>query len=265
VVHIWREGAEMDLMHRAMGFAALGLVTLVPLLIVVAAADPLRNRGFAFWLVDGMGLPSRTAVPVERIFSTENQVLITSTDALSLAALAVFGLSFVAAVQAGYETVWCLPAQPWHQAWRRVGWLAALTAYLAGEVQSGVLLRHGMDQAIERIALTGGFGVAFFWWGQHFLLAGRVSWRSLLPGAVATMIGLGGLRAFSYLVFSPLIISNAASYGAVGIVLVVESWLIGVGFVFYGGPLVGRHIQLPRRRDRALADRQRPQGGPATR
>jgi membrane protein len=40
--------------------------------------------------------------------------------------------------------------------------------------------------------------------------------------------------------FAPLIVTNALSYGAAGTVLVVESWLIGVGFVVYGGALFGR-------------------------
>ncbi|CAM5638112.1 Ribonuclease BN OS=Streptomyces fumanus OX=67302 GN=GCM10018772_18560 PE=4 SV=1 [Streptomyces fumanus] len=39
--------------------------------------------------------------------------------------------------------------------------------------------------------------------------------------------------------FTPLILDNAISYGTVGIVLVVESWLIGAGFVVFGGALVG--------------------------
>lgn len=47
---------------------------------------------------------------------------------------------------------------------------------------------------------------------------------------------------FSYFVFTPLIVTNAISYGAMGVVLVVESWLIGVGYVVYGGALVGRWV-----------------------
>jgi membrane protein len=88
----------------------------------------------------------------------------------------------------------------------------------------------------------------------HFLLGGRVRWGSLLPGAVATVVGLGGLRAYSALIFDPMIVSNTEAYGAVGVVLVVISWLIGVGYVFYGGSLVGRHWGL--RRGAAGADRE---------
>jgi membrane protein len=55
-----------------------------------------------------------------------------------------------------------------------------------------------------------------------------------------TIVCLAGLRVFSGLVFEPLIAGNAVSYGALGTVLIVQSWLIGVGWVVYGGQLFGR-------------------------
>ncbi len=54
------------------------------------------------------------------------------------------------------------------------------------------------------------------------------------------MAFLAGLRAFSALVFEPLIVANAVTYGSLGTVLIVQSWLIGVGWVVYGGQLFGR-------------------------
>jgi membrane protein len=53
---------------------------------------------------------------------------------------------------------------------------------------------------------------------------------------------LAGLRVFSALVFEPLIVTNALTYGALGTVLIVQSWLIGVGWVVYGGQLLGRWL-----------------------
>jgi membrane protein len=76
--------------------------------------------------------------------------------------------------------------------------------------------------------------------GLRFLVGGRVSYLAAMPGAVATVAFLVGLRAFSALVFEPLIVSNAVTYGALGTVLIVQSWLIGVGWVVYGGQLFGR-------------------------
>ncbi|MFE7840807.1 ribonuclease BN [Streptomyces sp. NPDC057474] len=240
---VWRRGKEVELMHRAMGFAALGLVTFAPLLIVVAAAAPIQERGFALWIVDGMGLSGRAADAVRDLFSAPRKVLST-ISVLSVVLLAVFGVTFAGSVQTGYEKVWDLSAGRWHTVWRRAVWLAALTAYLFAEAQSGAVLGSGTLRSYARLVLSLLLGVLFFWWGQRFLLGGRISWSALLPGAIATTVGLGGLRFFSYMVFSPLIVSNAVSYGAVGTVLIVTSWLIGVGFVVFGGALVGRYWYL---------------------
>ncbi|MEU6540202.1 ribonuclease BN [Streptomyces sp. NPDC047000] len=231
-----RRARDLELMHRAMGFATLALVTLAPLLIVVAAADPLGRGGFAAWLADGMGLTGRSQRVLTGIISPPRDVVGT-TSVWGGLALALFGVSLGGSVQNGYERIWQLPPGPWHRVWRQATWLAVLTAYLYQEIQTGGAL-HGP----QRIALSSVSGILFFWWGQHFLLGGQVRWRDLLPGAAVTMLGLGGLRAFSYFVFTPLIVDNAISYGTVGVVLVVESWLIGVGFVIYGGALFGRWL-----------------------
>ncbi|WP_234342506.1 ribonuclease BN [Streptomyces sp. NRRL B-3648] len=231
---LFEHGKELELMHRAMGFATLALVTLAPLLIVVAAADPLVSGGFASWLTDGMGLSGRSAHVITDVISPPRKVIGT-TSALSGILLAVFGVSFGGSVQNAYERIWDLASGPWHRVWRQATWLVVLTAYLYQEVATKSTL-HGTQRAL----LSTVSGILFFWWGQRFLLGGQVHWRSLLPGALATVIGLAGLRAFSYLVFTPLIVTNALSYGPVGTVLVVESWLIGVGFVIYGGAVFGR-------------------------
>ncbi|WP_084729808.1 YhjD/YihY/BrkB family envelope integrity protein [Streptacidiphilus neutrinimicus] len=242
-----RATSELDLMRRSMIFAAQGLVTLLPLLLVVAAVDPFRQRGFSDWLVDGMDLSTRSATPLEQLFAGQHDVE-SATGALGLALLALFGIAFAAEVQTVYEKVWQLGPSTWRKVWRQATWLLVLTLYLAAEVESGVWLRNGYVEAVERVALLAASGLLFFWWGQRFLLAGRVSWRALLPGTLATLVGLGGLRVFSALVFDPMIVSNAESYGGVGIVLVVETWLIGVGFVFYAGALFGRQFHERRAR-----------------
>lgn len=52
-----RRGRDLELMHRAMGFATLALVTLAPLLIVVAAADPLGRGASPPGWPTGWGCP----------------------------------------------------------------------------------------------------------------------------------------------------------------------------------------------------------------
>jgi membrane protein len=121
--------------------------------------------------------------------------------------------------------------------WRQLVWLVAMTAYLYLQVQSRAVL-----DGSYRIALSAGTGLLFFLWSPRFLLGHQVRWRELLPGALVTVACLAGLRVFSFLVFTPLVVTNALSYGAVGTVLVVESWFAGVGFVVYGGALFGRMV-----------------------
>lgn len=240
---LWKQAVHIELMHRSMGFAALGFVTLMPLLVVVAAATPWEHRpGFAQWIVDGMGLDQDGTHRVRSLFAAPRNVL-SATSAWSLASLAYFGLSFVASVETGYRKIWDLPAGPWHRDLRRTVWLTVLTAYLFCESQSAAVLGSGPVRGGFRIVVTFALGVVFFAWGQRFLLGGGVSVRTALPGAVFTMVGLAGLRVFSHLFFAPLMVSNAAAYGPVGTVLTVVTWLVGVGFVVFGGALLGRHVR----------------------
>ncbi|MFC5805215.1 YhjD/YihY/BrkB family envelope integrity protein [Streptomyces formicae] len=249
----WNRGREMELMHRAMGFAALGFLTLVPLLVVVAAADLPSGQGFAKWLVQGLGVSQVSQEEIEELFGRPGQAL-QKTTAFGLAALAAFGVTFGSAVQTGYERAWDLPTARWHTMWRHVVWLAvlitALLAFVTMPTQAdatalGTVLVAAGD-------LLGAF--LFFWWSQWLLLCGRIRWRALAPGAVATALGLLGLRIFSQFVFSPLIAANAVTYGPFGTVLVLQSWLVGVGFVVYGGALVGRLLHERRVQRRLIAE-----------
>ncbi|MGW0367315.1 YhjD/YihY/BrkB family envelope integrity protein [Streptomyces sp. NPDC002990] len=255
----WNRGREMELMHRAMGFAALGFLTLVPLLVVVAAAAPGSGSGFGRWIGQALGVTETSRDRVEMLFSAADLAL-ERTTAFGMAALAVFGLTFGWAVQTGYEKVWDLPTARWHTMWRHVVWLGLLVCYLALLVQIPAPSERGWGAVIGAV---GDFiGTCLFFLGsQHLLLGGRVRWRALVPGAVATSVGLVGLRLFSQLVFSPLIASNAVTYGPFGTLLVVQSWLVGVGFVVYGGALLGRllheHLALERLRRSGLVPSER--------
>lgn len=222
----------------------------MPLLIIVSSADPEHGRGFAQWLGEGIGVSRASRQQIGRLFAQPGQAL-RATTAFGIAALAVFGLTFGAAVQTGYEKVWGLPPARWWARWRHVLWLAVLTGYLflSATTTLGRVPLAG-------VAVASLSAVLFLWWSQRLLLGGRVRWPALLPGAVATVIGLLGLRVFSMLVFSPSIASNALAYGPVGTMLVIQSWLVGVGVVVFGGALVDRLLyEEPPRAARVLKRR----------
>ena len=234
-----RSGKEFELMERAMGFAALAMLTVFPLLIVVAAAGAATHHGVAVWVVYGMGLTGSSARAVVQLFSAPAKVLST-TSVFSLVLAAVFGVAFAGSVQGGFERVWGLPAGPWHKIWRQAVWLIVFIAYIYAAATVGVATRHTPVQTVSRVLVAIVLGLVFFCWGLRFLVGGRVSYLAAMPGAVATLAFLAGLRVFSSLVFEPLVVTNAVTYGALGTVLVVQSWLIGVGWVVYGGQLFGR-------------------------
>jgi membrane protein len=226
-------------MERAMGFAALAMLTVFPLLVVVAAASAATHHGVAVWVVYGMGLTGSSARAVVQLFSAPDKVLST-TSLFSLVLAAVFGVMFAGSVQGGFERVWSLPGGPWHKIWRQAVWMIVLIAYIYAAATVGSWTRHSAIETASRVSVATVLGVVFFWWGLRFLVGGRVSYLAAMPGAVATVAFLAGLRVFSALVFEPLIVTNAVTYGALGTVLIVQSWLIGVGWVVYGGQLFGR-------------------------
>jgi membrane protein len=236
---LYRSVKEFELLERAMGFAALAMLTVFPLLVVVAAAGAASRHGLARWVVYGMGLTGSSASAVVQLFAAPGRVLGT-TSVFSLVLAAVFGVTFAGSAQAGFERVWGLPAGPWHKIWRQALWLVVFIAYIYAAATVGPLTHHATAETAIRVSVAVVLGVAFFWWGLRFLVGGRVSYLAALPGAVATVALLAGLRVFSALVFEPLIVGNAVTYGALGTVLIVQSWLVGVGWVVYGGQLFGR-------------------------
>jgi membrane protein len=258
---LYRAGKGFELMQRAMGFAALAILTVIPLLIVVAAASPAQHRGLGGWVVYGMGLTGSAAGAVARLFSAPARVLGT-TSVFSAVVLAVSGVAFAGSVQAGFERIWGLPAGPWHKIWREAVWVVVFVAYIYAAASVGTVTHGRPTETAVRVAVAVVLGIAFFWWGLRFLTGGRVSYLAALPGAVATIAGLAGLRVFSGLVFEPLIASNAVSYGALGSFLIVQSWLIGVGWVIYGGQLFGRwfHDARPQARANRRLGRAEPDG-----
>jgi membrane protein len=234
-----RSSKEFELLSRAMSFGALAMLTVIPLLVVIAAVSATTHHGLARWVIYGMGLTGASSRAVQQLFSASARVLGT-TSIFSLALTAVFGVTFAGSAQAGFEKIWGLPAGPWHKVWRQAVWLTILIAYIYAAATVGSVTRHAPAETVIRVSVAVVLGIAFFWWGLRFLVGGRVSYAAALPGAVVTVLLLVGLRAFSALVFQPLIVTNAVTYGALGTVLIVQSWLIGVGWVIFAGQLLGR-------------------------
>jgi membrane protein len=123
-------------------------------------------------------------------------------------------------------------------AWIVVLGVAVVTESLAGGRVSSVAAGGWLAPLVTVAIMT-----PFFWWTIHFLLAGRVAWRTLLPSAVITGIFYGGLGVFSKFYFSDTIISDSKTYGTVGAIFGLMTWFIAIGAVIILGAVAGAVLE----------------------
>jgi len=189
----------LDFADQAMLFGAGLLVSLLPFVILLSA--------FASQRIDDdislrLGLDRKASGIMDHLFTAAPATL-TAATATSLVFL-VFGMVAVASsLQQIYEKVF---GQDHHQGWRDLWRLLTWIVVLGGAVVAESLAERPVS------AVTGGGWLAplvtigimtpFFWWTMHFLLAGRVRWRTLLPAALITGVFYGGLGEFSKFYFS---------------------------------------------------------------
>jgi len=75
---------------------------------------------------------------------------------------------------------------------------------------------------------------------MRILLAGRISWRALFPAACATGVLYVAMQTVFSLVFSAMVISNEHTYGPIGTIFALLSYLIAIGIVVILGAVAGR-------------------------
>ena len=75
---------------------------------------------------------------------------------------------------------------------------------------------------------------------MRILLAGRISWRALFPAACATGVLYVAMQTVFSLVFSAMVISDEHTYGPIGTIFALLSYLIAIGVVVILGAVAGR-------------------------
>ncbi len=240
-----RRAVELDVLHQALVFAALAFLLVVPILISVSALVPLgAGGGVATGLAHRFGLTDEATHDLQQLFPARTTVQGTATWGGALLS-AVCAFSWPLTLQRGYESAWTLSRAAIRELWRPVAWLITLVALLAV-----VALLHPVASGVGR-AVVVVLGVpallAWSWWTQYFLLGGRVAWRHLLPGAVATALGLVGLAVLADLLLSTSIVTHHDEYGPIGVVFALLSWLTALSVVMLGGALLGATLVGRRR------------------
>ena len=230
-----RQLKAIDFTDQVILFGAGMLVSLLPFLILLSA--------FASNRVDDdislrLGLDQQASGIMTHLFTSSpaklNVATVTSLLFVTAGALAMAG-----SLQQIYEKVFHQHHRGLRGLYRLLIWLAALCLTAVLDTVAGRPVRSAADGALLAVIFTFATWTPFFWWTMHFLLAGRVRWRRLLPSAIFTGVFFAGLGVFSMFYFSSTIISDSRTYGAIGAVFSILTWFIAIGAVIILGAVAG--------------------------
>ncbi|MCD2463483.1 YhjD/YihY/BrkB family envelope integrity protein [Streptomyces sp. NPDC055893] len=228
--------------------AAQAFLAAVPLLFAVAAFAPASVRDQLRDSLRAMfGLSGRSDVELQQVLGgSGDEELRDTTGAIGLVIALASATSFSRAMARVCERAWALPkAKTRVAAWRWVVWLLALlvVVLVQGPLRDG--FGAGLWLGVPLFFLV---SVGIWMWTQHLLLAKRVPWLPLLPGAILAAAATSAL-ALTARLYMPAALNKAlAEYGSLGLVLTMLSWLIvvcaSITFAFTIGAVLAQEPPL---------------------
>jgi membrane protein len=222
---------RFNIIDRSLALGAQAFGTLIPLLIVIEAAQPGHNS-LADELIERFQLSGAAADTVRTAFTTPTDE--STTTVLSVLVLLVSALAFTRRLQRLYEESWSLPGRGLRGTGSGLLWLAFLALYAT--------LHPALDDLFDGLvsivlSLAGAFVVGLV--TPYLLLGRRKEWRSLVLQAALTAFGLTALGVWTAIYMPHAIGSSAASYGAIGVAFAMLTWLWGMGIVLVCAAVFG--------------------------
>ncbi|WP_234426430.1 MULTISPECIES: ribonuclease BN [Streptomyces] len=243
-----RSVSVLDLSTR---LAAQVFLTALPMLFVIAAYCPQEVREqLRTSLRDVLGIQGIVQDQVERLYAGGER----GSGAWGVVSAVVSLVSATAlsrVLQRLCERSWQLPHTTARTAvWRWFLWLLVWSTALVfqGVVRGGFGAGALLGFPLQVAAATG-----LWWWTQHLLLAGRVGWLPLLPGAVLTGAGTSVFAATSSLWMPRTLQRSVDQFGLLGSVFTVLSWLILFCTTVVAGIAIGWLVAQERSVRRLLA------------
>jgi membrane protein len=227
-----------NFVDRSLALGAQAFGALIPLLIVVQAAEP-GDASLAEDLIDRFALNGAAADTVRAAFSPPTDE--TTLTAIGIVVLVVSALSFTRRLQRLYEDTWSVPARGLRGTGWGLAWIACFAVY--------GILHPALDNVLHGLAgvltsLSGALMIGLL--TPYVLLGRRVAGRRLLRQAALTAVGLTALGVWTAIYMPHAIGSSAASYGVIGVAFAMLTWLWGLGLVLvcaavYGSPQMDWH------------------------
>ncbi|MER8040110.1 YhjD/YihY/BrkB family envelope integrity protein [Streptomyces hydrogenans] len=242
---------DSSLLDAGTRLAAQAFLAAVPLLFAVAAFAPASVRDQLRESLRSMfGLTGASDQQLQQVFDQSTaQGLRETTGAVGALIALVSATSFSRAMARVCERAWGLPkAGTRIAAWRWAVWLLALllVVFLQAPIRDGFGAGAWLGLPLYFVVALG-----VWLWTQHLLLAKRVPWLPLLPGALLGAAASTALGVTARLYMPGALNRALAEYGSLGLVLTLLSWLIVVcaalTFAFTLGAVLAREPAIARR------------------
>jgi membrane protein len=249
VIEVFRDWAArffaLQGIDRAMALGAQAYTALIPLVIVYVAGLPRRERrSFADSLVRRFKLGGAAARSVEQAFAPPRTVT-QSVTVIGVVLLIVSALAFTRALQRLYEDAYGerrlgVRGTPWD-----LTWLAVVAAAITLRPLVVDAIGGGAGAAIALV-----LNCAVWLVTPYLLLARRVAWQRLVPGALLTTFGMSALSAWSLVWMPRAVASSARQFGVIGVGFALLTWLVVAGGVLALGATGGALVDARRSGDR---------------
>jgi membrane protein len=219
---------SVNVLDAATRLAAQLFLTAVPFILVAAAFTPqgVRNQLIAS-ARDVFGLSGASEDQLRQVYGAQGTGQDAARQATGVIGVLVALLSATASSRAMgrvCQRAWQLPKPPARMAvWRWFAWIViwACVLVLQGPMRDG--FGTGLWLGVPLIFVV---DVGVWWWTQRLLLGGRVGWVQLLPGAVLTSLAMTALSVTARIYMPTILNRSLATYGSLGSVFTLLSWLI---------------------------------------
>lgn len=253
--HGYRRIREIDLDTHALALCAQQVLCTAPLIVAMGAVlQRFTDHGAAYFIDKFFGFKGKSAVAIDKLFATHSNIS-TLSLIFALVTSVVFSTGVAAVQQRAFERIWTLPRIISFRSYlRQLVWAVVLGGYSLVLLGLGRLGRElsetlGVSATMAIAIVQGGVTFLFYWWSQRWLLAGRVTWRALLPGAFAVGLLTTIMFRLTRWIMPHQMIWPVQAYGLIGAVFVLSVWLMILSMVIFGGTLYGALITERRAKD----------------
>jgi len=215
---------------RAMVIASQAFTALIPLLILVSAFAPRRDRDFVAEVIIGrLDLGGSAASAVRQLFAHPGD---SPTGVLSVLLLVFSAVTLARRMQRMYLLAWRLePRGGLRGSLSAASGLAVLLIEIGLLSLVGTLVRTlPFDWALG--PLLSALASVVLWTSIPWLLLDRrIRWRRLIPAGVLTGACVSGYGIVSTIYMPRLVATYSDRYGLFGVTLSLVSWLLAIAFI----------------------------------